>query len=110
MQFSEMSSVSSFVDQSSIKETQDWLISRKDNKGGFKQDPQALDSFGRAPANITNAYIIWALVSSGYTDIEDELKSLIQIADTSILSGKVDPYYLGLLSSTLYILKKKDTA
>lgn len=52
---------------------QKWLLGRKDGKGGFLQSDQALDSFGRAPANITNAYIVWALTSSGRTDVSTEI-------------------------------------
>lgn len=42
-------------------------MSRADPNGGFTLNPEALDSFGRAPKNVTDAYIIWAL-TSGNTD------------------------------------------
>jgi len=47
-----------------IKNVITWLDSRKDGLGGFLQNPEALDSFGRAPKNITDAYILWALTSA----------------------------------------------
>jgi hypothetical protein len=42
---------------------------------------QALDSFGRAPDNITDAYIVWALTSAGNTDVDTEISSLKDNAD-----------------------------
>lgn len=65
------------VDDKMLASATNWLISRRDLKGGFKQSTEALDSFGRAPSNITNAYIVWALTSSGYTDLETEINALI---------------------------------
>jgi len=37
------------VDASMLERTRRWLLSRRDGKGGFKRNPRALDSFGRAP-------------------------------------------------------------
>lgn len=65
MQFHEMSNVTTMVDQKMVSRVKTWLLERKDGKGGFLQSDQALDSFGRAPSNITNAYIVWALTSTG---------------------------------------------
>ena len=51
-----------------LKRTQDFLMSRRDGKGGFLRNPAAIDSFGRAPDDVTNAYIVWALTESGKDD------------------------------------------
>ena len=73
-----------------LKRTQDYLLSRRDGKGGFLRNPRALDSFGRAPDDITNAYIVWALTESGKDDdLTDELNALADQAKTS-----KDPYFL----------------
>jgi uncharacterized protein YfaS (alpha-2-macroglobulin family) len=64
MQFTDMSQVRD-VDKDMLERTRAWLLSRRDGKGGFSMNPKALDSFGRAPADTTNAYIVWALLESG---------------------------------------------
>jgi hypothetical protein len=53
-----------------LVEVRAWLLTRRDS-GEFQLNPEALDTFGRAPQNTTSAYIVWALLSSGMT--EDEL-------------------------------------
>ena len=56
-----------------IRRTAEWLLARRDGKGGFQRNPKALDSFGGAPAEVTDAYITWALSESGQKDIEAEV-------------------------------------
>jgi len=65
LQFNEMKQVMD-VDQKMIERTQNWLMSRMDEDGSFKLDSKALDSFGRAPQDTTNAYIVWSLLEAGY--------------------------------------------
>ncbi|HEV3116136.1 MAG TPA: alpha-2-macroglobulin family protein, partial [Gemmataceae bacterium] len=48
------------VDTKMIERSRQYLMSRKDGKGGFQRNPAAIDTFGRAPDDITNAYIVWA--------------------------------------------------
>ncbi|CDW84292.1 a-macroglobulin complement component [Stylonychia lemnae] len=110
LQFTEMSKVSQFVDTKMVGDLKTWLLSRRNSKGGFLQNDKALDSFGRAPANITDAYIIWALTSSGETDVANETANLIKQADQSITNNTVDVYFLGLLASSLYNLKRNEEA
>jgi hypothetical protein len=76
MQFAEMSKVTSFVDQSMVEDLQAYILSRRDGKGGFLKNEKALDSFGRAPDNITAAYIVWTLTSSGETNVTTEITAL----------------------------------
>ena len=53
--------------------------------------------FGRAPQNITNAYIVWALTESGKDDdVTKELNALHEQAKTS-----KDPYFLALVANSL---------
>lgn len=65
LQFNEMKQVMD-VDQKMIDRTADWLMSRCDENGSFKLDKKALDSFGRAPQDTTNAYIVWSMLEAGY--------------------------------------------
>jgi alpha-2-macroglobulin-like protein len=85
------------VDPNMLERTRQYLMSRKDGKGGFQRNPQALDTFGRAPDDITNAYIVWALTESGKDDdVERELAGLVAQARTSS-----DPYFLSLVATSL---------
>src|SRR5262249_21016113 len=48
LQFRDLSRVYD-VDPAMLKRTQQYLLARKDGKGGFQRNPRALDHFGRAP-------------------------------------------------------------
>lgn len=61
-----------------VEDLREWILSRRAGNGTFLQNPRALDSFGRAPLNITDAYIVWSLTSSGITDLEEEINLLKQ--------------------------------
>ena len=63
MEFRDMSDVWD-VDQEMVTRTAKWLLERRDGKGGFKRNSRALDSFGRAPKPITDAYIVWGVERS----------------------------------------------
>ena len=78
MQFTEMSKVTTFVDAGMVSDLKTWIFSRRDGKGMYLKNDKALDSFGRAPPNITAVYILWTLTSSGSTeaDVAPELKTL----------------------------------
>lgn len=96
LQFRDLARVQE-VDRDMLERTRHYLLSRRDGKGGFSRNPRALDSFGRAPEQITNAYIVWALSESGeQDDLSVELKVLTEQASRS-----VDPYLLSLVANTL---------
>ncbi len=96
MQFRDLARVQE-VDAAMIRRTQEYLLSRRDGKGGFQRNPRALDTFGRAPDNITNAYIVWALTEGGQEDdVTIELNALAEQAKTS-----KDPYFLALVANSL---------
>ena len=90
-----------------IDKLKEWLLSRRDGKGGFLQSSEALDSFGRAPYDVTNAYIVWSLTSAKLTDIDQEITYLINLAKT--VGGK-DPYLLSLIAASLYNINKTEEA
>src|SRR5262249_16047249 len=96
MQFRDLARVQD-VDKAMIERTRQFLMSRKDGKGGFQRNARALDTFGRAPEDITNAYIVWALTESGKDDdLEKELAALTEQGKQS-----KDPYFLSLVANSL---------
>jgi hypothetical protein len=61
-----------------VSDLKQYLYSRRDGKGGFNQSSEALDSFGRAPKTTTDAYIVWALTSTGSKDLDLEINTLFK--------------------------------
>jgi len=84
------------VDQKMLERTRKWLLDRRDGNGGFERNKKALDSFGRATDEITNAYITWALALSGETEIQKELDATLENAQKS-----EDPYLIALTAGAL---------
>jgi hypothetical protein len=106
MQFKDMQKVApATVDEEMLQRTSGWLLSRRDGKGGFQRSPQALDNFGRAAEDITNAYILYGLAEAGFQQLDLEIKT----ASAKALEMK-DPYVLALMANTLWILGRKDEA
>jgi hypothetical protein len=94
------------VDQAMLQRTKNYLLAQRDGKGGFRRNPRALDSFGRAPDDITNAYIVWALTESGKEDdVSRELNALQDQAKTSS-----DPYFLALVGNSLLNRDRRNEA
>jgi hypothetical protein len=81
------------VDEPMVERTRQWLFKRRDGKGGFLRNPEALDSFGGAPAPTTNAYIVWALVQAGEPGLDKEVAALKK----SAFSG--DSYIIALAAN-----------
>lgn len=101
MQFNDYSEVYEGVDQKMVKRTADWLMKRRDGKGGFKRNPRALDSFGGADEDVTNSYITYALSEAGYDEILPEAEA----AFTKAMANK-DPYQLALVANAMFNLKQ----
>jgi len=94
------------VDDAMLERTRKWLLERRDGNGGFQRNSRALDSFGGAPQNITNAYIVWSLSESGYSKLLDkEIDKLEEEAKTS-----KDPYFNGLVAAAMFNAGRKDGA
>ncbi len=95
MEFADMSRVYD-VDRSMVERTADWLMSRRDGKGGFLRSQEAVDSFGRASEATTNAYIMWALAEAKRTKgLDQELAVQRKLGDST-----KDPYLLALAANT----------
>ncbi len=93
LQFHDMANVYA-VDKDMVERTTKYLLAQRDGQGGFKRNARALDSFGRAPDHITNAYIVWALTDAGVTeDLTKELSALAAKAKDS-----KDPYFTALVA------------
>ena len=105
LQFKEIQKVAGYVDQGMVDRTANWLLSRRDGKGGFLKSAQALDNFGRANDDITNAYIVYSLAEAGFQQLELEVKKTTEVA---LL--KKDPYLLALAANTLWLLKQNEKA
>jgi hypothetical protein len=95
MEFRDMAAVYP-VDKAMVERTRAYLLSCRDGQGGFKRNPRALDSFGRAPEDITNAYIVWGLSEGSDDDLSKELMALKMKAKNSD-----DPYFLSLVANAL---------
>lgn len=93
------------VDQQMVQRTRDWLLARRDGKGGFDLNSKALDSFGRAPQNTTNAYVVWSLLRTGQTGLETEINAVIADA----LESK-DSYIIALAANIAHLAGQKEQA
>lgn len=96
LEFVDMAQVYKGVDQEMVSRTRAWLKGRRDGNGGYKRNDRALDSFGRASAEVTNAYITWALAEAGEKDMDTELDHVARLAKSSD-----DPYILALSTGAL---------
>jgi hypothetical protein len=105
MQFKDMQKVAPYVDAGMVDRTAQWLLNRRDGKGGFLRSGQALDNFGRANEAVTNAYIVYSLAEAGYQQLDLEVKKVTEVA----LASK-DPYQLALVANTLWLIGNKDKA
>ena len=80
-----------------LDRTRAWLLSRRDGKGGFSRNARALDTFGGAPADTTNAYVVWALIESGEKGLDREVASVKASA-----ASTQDSYIVALAANILY--------
>lgn len=102
MQFNDMKKVGKTIDNKMMERTAQWLMDKKDGKGGFTRNALALDNFGRAKKEITDAYIVYALSEGGFTDIKKEFEASYQYA----VSNK-DNYVVALMACAAFNLNEK---
>ncbi len=96
MEFMDMTRVFDDVDRSMIKRTATWLKARRTGSGGYQRNARALDSFGSASPEVTDAYITWALATAGEKDIDTEVAQSARVA-----TATTDPYVMALATDTL---------
>jgi len=105
MQFNDMKMVCNYVDNQMVERTAEWLLKARDGKGKFKRNSRALDSYGRAAEDITNAYIVYALSEAGYKNLKPEFEASYIDA-----TGSKDPYMLALMANASLCVKEKTKA
>lgn len=101
IEFYEMRKVYNGVDEDMMQRTRDWLLSRRNGKGGFRQNSGKY-GFSAASDEVTNAYITYALSETGTLSIEAEYKNVLE----EVLKSK-DMYRMALVASTAYNLNKR---
>ncbi|MFN4259353.1 MAG: alpha-2-macroglobulin family protein [Gemmataceae bacterium] len=109
LQFRDMAKVYQ-VDEAMVERTQQYLLAQRDGQGGFHRNARAIDSFGRAPEHVTNAYIVWALTESDKDaadplDVSKELNAVLEQAKTN-----KDPYFIALVANSLLNRDRTDDA
>jgi len=91
------------VDQKMIDRTRDWLLSKKDGRGGYHQGTGRYAFSGKRTL-INNAYITYAL---SIAEVKDEIEAEFQKAYQEVLRSK-DPYRMALVALTASNLKKME--
>lgn len=88
------------VDDGMVQRTRQWLLDRRDGKGGFQRNTRALDQFGGAPPATTDAYVTYALLYSGTkaAELRTEVAALAERARASR-----DGYELALMALALQL-------
>lgn len=104
MQFTDMKGLIT-VDQAMVERTIKWLNGRRKANGGFERNTRALDSFGGAPEEHTDAYITWALTEAGLDTKKD-----VDYVVANCAEKKNDAYIWALVSICLYRLNRKKEA
>ncbi|MEO1033500.1 MAG: TonB-dependent receptor plug domain-containing protein [Bacteroidota bacterium] len=104
LEFTEMKDVYNGVSDKMIARTVDWLLSRKDGKGGFKKSTKGYDSFASSPTDVANAYIVYALSEAG---IDADLKLEYNSAYSDAVKSN-DTYKMALLAMASSNLNKGD--
>lgn len=102
MEFTEMKQVYNGVSEPMLQRTVTYLLSRKDGKGGFKQN-RGKYGFSAAPENVNNAYIVYALSEAGVAGSKYELE--YSTARTEALES-TDSYRMALMACAAFNLGK----
>lgn len=97
LEFTDMKKVWNGVEEKMLQRTQDWLLSRKDGKGGFERNARALHQFGMSDQESMNAYIVWALSENKMEGLEKEVQTCYENALKT-----ENPYQLALVANILY--------
>ncbi|MFZ5552956.1 MAG: carboxypeptidase-like regulatory domain-containing protein [Bacteroidota bacterium] len=100
-EFTDMKKVYGGVDEQMLKRTRNFILSRKDGKGGFLHNKTGQDYI-----NCLNTYTVWSLVNAGEAEnIQDEILHTVK---TAIETG--DPYLLGISSNILFTINRTEEA
>lgn len=97
MEFMDMQKVWDGVDSKMVNRTAEWLLKRRDGKGGFERNPRALHEFGLTDQATMSTYIVWALSEFQQKGIEKEVNKSYEVA----METK-NPYQLGLVANIMF--------
>ncbi len=92
------------VDKNMLQRTKDYLLSRRDGRGGFTPPSRGLDEFASVPDKIANIYIVYALTQAGYGD---EIKPEYAAAVKKAMESN-DAYQLAMMALAAGNMKKDD--
>jgi len=107
LEFHDMAKVYDVVDLEMVARTRTWLLGRRNGEGGYLRNERALDSFGAAPQPITDAYVTYALVTTG----EDPLELRVELDTLEKRAVESDdPYELALAASALQAAGRLEAA
>ncbi|MFH2008670.1 MAG: MG2 domain-containing protein, partial [bacterium] len=96
LEFVDMKRVFPNVSRPMIARTARWLRDRRDGNGGYLRNARALDSFGRASKQVTDAYITYSLTEAGERDLAKELRVQLGLSKSA-----KDAYLLALAANSL---------
>lgn len=103
MEFTDMARVFQ-VDKSLIDRTANWLLARRDGKGGWNVNAQSLH--GWKNDDVLRAYISWAVAEAGYgAQFLPEIEQSYQLAIES-----EDAHIIALIANTMAAIKDKRAA
>ncbi len=106
MQFVDMQKLQTIdkpiIDKQMMSRTHNWLLSKRDGKGGWENKSTHQYSWGKSRKDLLNTYIVWAMTEANYGET---IQQEIDHAHTHALKSK-DPYILALVANAL--LNQKD--
>ncbi|WP_166819670.1 MG2 domain-containing protein [Thalassoroseus pseudoceratinae] len=103
LEFSDMAQVRD-VDPEMLARTSQWLMGRRDGEGHFIRERRALHTW-LADQDVSDAYITWALLSSGMTGLDKEVDTVGKDAQTNDNS-----YVVALAANVLVLADQKSAA
>lgn len=101
--FTDLAAGNTFVDTALVNGLYNYLLSRKNNRGGFIQTTNGIS----LPQITHDAWIVYALTYyNAAANVATEIINLKSAADNQISSQRVDSHLVALLANTLYKLKR----
>ena len=91
------------VDPKILAESRQYLLGQRDGKGGYAVTGASAHGYGTAPPEVLDAYITYALVETGASDLAVEIARSAELARRS-----EDPYRMGLATLTLLRARPAD--
>ncbi|MEQ1570428.1 MAG: MG2 domain-containing protein [Myxococcota bacterium] len=95
LEFTDMAKVFP-VGERLLRDNVAYLYQQRDGKGGYAITGASAHGYGTAPPEVLDAYITYALVETGHTDLPEEIA-----AQSAMAQRSRDPYRLALATMTL---------